>query len=364
MSQIKCPSCGGEFTSPENVTPQFCQLCAAPLAQSAAPAPQVAPMPQVNPMPQVAPMPQTGFQPQAGFQQPGFQPQAGFQQPGFQPVMPQTAPAAPGKLAKLAANKGLNKRLLLVLIILPILSIGALCFHIFEFAPTFAIVGAVGILLSALLAIFKGVIAPTVAKKAIFAGAGAAVIIAGVIFYCSNQLLITCSLAGFRLKGTAVTGYYGNESTMVIPDGVTEIHLLGVRATSIKIPSSVTEISYLSGSITSLDIPDSVTKIGMIHCQSLTNVKIPGSVKVIPSSAFAYCPSLTSVTIEDGVERIEEYAFSDCPLTTVNLPRSVVEVNVRSFRDSSDLSVYIYRSTRLINDYPSLPHASRFYYTR
>ena len=115
----------------------------------------------------------------------------------------------------------------------------------------------------------------------------------------------------------------------------------------------------MNTNITSLDIPDGVTEVTVQFCASLTSVTIPGSVKEI--NAFLGCTSLTSLTIENGVEKITAYAFKDCPLTRVELPQSVTEVYVSSFRNSSELSVYMYRSTRLINEYPSLPVYTNFY---
>ena len=62
-----------------------------------------------------------------------------------------------------------------------------------------------------------------------------------------------------------------------------------------------------------------VTSIGegaFFHCESLTDITIPNSVKSIEDGAFCQCSSLTSITIPNSVTSIEYAAFWDCTLLT------------------------------------------------
>lgn len=48
------------------------------------------------------------------------------------------------------------------------------------------------------------------------------------------------------------------------------------------------------------------------HCENLTSITIPDSVKSIYQHAFEDCKKLTPVEIPDSVKTIGEYAFSSC----------------------------------------------------
>ena len=102
------------------------------------------------------------------------------------------------------------------------------------------------------------------------------------------------------IADTAFAGYFINDFSMIIPDGVTSIGH---------------EAFYCCSGLTSITIPDSVTSIGkdaFSSCRSLTNVTIPDSVLSIGKMAFSSCESLTNVTIPDSVLSIEYGAFDYC----------------------------------------------------
>lgn len=72
------------------------------------------------------------------------------------------------------------------------------------------------------------------------------------------------------------------------------------------------ELKKYVGSDSTVVIPDSVTQIGwraFEDCYELTSIIIPNNVKAIRSSAFTYCAKLANITIPDSVTEIGKEAF-------------------------------------------------------
>lgn len=85
-------------------------------------------------------------------------------------------------------------------------------------------------------------------------------------------------------------------------------------------------------------IPDGITRIdnNAFLCDknndSLTEVVIPGSVKVIGDRAFKGRKNLSKVTISEGVESIGNDAFEGCDsLSEIEIPSSVIELGANAF---------------------------------
>lgn len=73
---------------------------------------------------------------------------------------------------------------------------------------------------------------------------------------------------------------------------------------------------------------------------AVTNVTIPGTVKLIETRAFTGCDKLEILTIADGVQTIEDYAFANCSkLTLVTLPDNLRELGAEAFRDCPHIQV-------------------------
>ena len=139
------------------------------------------------------------------------------------------------------------------------------------------------------------------------------------------------------------------------------------------IPSSITSIgkfAYARSGVESVVIAPGVESIGygaFYHCDNLSDVSIPSSVKTIEGYAFdktpylnsfmsnvgdgpflivgdglllAYNGDLASVTIPDGVKKICTGCFMDnTSIESVNLPDSLVEICDDAFRGCTKLSV-------------------------
>lgn len=65
------------------------------------------------------------------------------------------------------------------------------------------------------------------------------------------------------------------------------------------------------------------------HCESLSKITLPSSIKKIDTSAFSYCKALTSITLPENLEEIESSAFQGCPLTSLTIPDKVTKLGSR-----------------------------------
>ena len=121
--------------------------------------------------------------------------------------------------------------------------------------------------------------------------------------------------------------YHGTESSVIIPDGVTEIgsHAFDgcTNLISVTIPDSVTKIRDYAfrkcKSLTSVTIPDSVTEIechAFESCSRLKSIIIPNRVTKLSSGLFETCGHLESIVVPDSVTEIDDHAFFLCPGVT------------------------------------------------
>ncbi len=137
--------------------------------------------------------------------------------------------------------------------------------------------------------------------------------------------------------------YYGKETHVVIPEGVTAIGDLAFldrkAITAVSIPSSVTEIGEgafgCCDSLQSIELPNSVTKIGIetfSYCHSLRSVVLSKGLVEIPVRAFAWSEKLESIVIPDNVAEIGEGAFmADTALKTTDIPQSIKYIGEAAF---------------------------------
>jgi hypothetical protein len=104
------------------------------------------------------------------------------------------------------------------------------------------------------------------------------------------------------------------------------------------LPDSVTSIGDYAFAYTDYQgsLPSSLSSLGKFafaYCWELSKLVIPGSLKVIPESAFARNPGYEplKVTFNEGLERIEKNAFFAAEVAQVSLPASLQSMHPTAF---------------------------------
>lgn len=77
------------------------------------------------------------------------------------------------------------------------------------------------------------------------------------------------------------------------------------------------------------DIPDTITTIGENAFSGnlpITKITLPDSITTIKDNAFTDCTVLKEIILNDGLEKIGKEAFSKCGLTSIKIPRTVLNI--------------------------------------
>ena len=93
------------------------------------------------------------------------------------------------------------------------------------------------------------------------------------------------------------------------------------------------------GEETNLVLPDGITIIESeaFKDSSVTSVTLPNSIKEIKDSAFANDKTLTSCNFPDGLEYIGECAFANTGIISIHIPDSVTYIGNGAFKDCASL---------------------------
>ena len=185
----------------------------------------------------------------------------------------------------------------------------------------------------------------------------------------------------FKIEGTVLKRYTGNDSTVIIPNGVVEIGNNAFHQCQnikhVKIPDSIESIGNLTffdcRHLISVELGNNIKHIGdyaMSGCISLAKINIPSSVIDIGNSVFSGCYCLKSITVaeentryhsdgnciietesktfvagcansiipKDGsVTSIGNYAFDDCSISSIDIPKCVTSIGDYAFYDCKNL---------------------------
>jgi hypothetical protein len=146
-------------------------------------------------------------------------------------------------------------------------------------------------------------------------------------------------LIGFHLSSSSTTG-------MLKPNN--SVYESGTYRTDYNVTAIDDSCALANTQLKILDLSQvtHLTKVGISafeECTNLTSVKMGGNA-LIGKWAFDGCTALTSVDLK-GVYKIQNYAFSNnTALTTVEIPSSLTEFNVLSFKGASRLASYTVNS--------------------
>lgn len=88
------------------------------------------------------------------------------------------------------------------------------------------------------------------------------------------------------------------------------------------------------------------------ECESLTQIKLPNSLRQIGDHAFCDCRSLPKINIPPLVERIPKYCFAYClKITQIKIPTAVESIGYRAFANCNSLSKVMFENHSY---YPSI----------
>ena len=157
----------------------------------------------------------------------------------------------------------------------------------------------------------------------------------------------------FVIENNILVKYKGNDTDVIIPNGVKEIGSGAFkerRIPSIRFPESLEKIgneAFLNcTNLKNVKLPESLTEIGQhafSGCTSLLEIEIPKRVKRIEYGTFWGCTSLRKITIPVGVEYIGLFAFSSCTdLEEIVIPETVETITSESFEDCRNLKTVNY----------------------
>lgn len=158
----------------------------------------------------------------------------------------------------------------------------------------------------------------------------------------------------FVIRDDVLIAYQGSATSVVVPDGITEIGDSAFSAwynddmtnlTSVTLPASLKRIDDYAfdgcRALTSIALPADLRYIGdgaFYKCEGLTSIAIPGKVKHLNGEAFYCCTGLVSVALSDGLESIGYGAFCGTGLAAIDIPASVEEIEDEAFADCARLA--------------------------
>lgn len=143
-------------------------------------------------------------------------------------------------------------------------------------------------------------------------------------------------LSDFKISGKTVVEYLGDAENVVIPYGIEvvgkESFLYNNTLVNVFLPDTVKIIetsAFEYADVENITLPYGLEKVesNAFSGTKLQHVVIPGNCRVIEDSAFALCEKLKSVIVSHGVTTLSHFAFQGCyELEYIMLPETVLEI--------------------------------------
>ena len=147
-----------------------------------------------------------------------------------------------------------------------------------------------------------------------------------VVNYCGEKkgdVVIPSEINGLPVTKIFDGAFYSEDITSItLPDTIDELseNMCDgcINLTSIKLPANI----------------KSIPEFAFHGCKSLKKVDIPSGVTSIGRAAFSGCTSLKEVKLPESLEVLSDSCFSDCALESIDFPKGITEIPIRSFTNN------------------------------
>lgn len=146
-----------------------------------------------------------------------------------------------------------------------------------------------------------------------------------VVNYCEKggDIVIPAEIKGLPVTKIFDGAFYSEDITSItLPDTIDELseNMCDgcINLTSIKLPANI----------------KSIPEFAFHGCKSLKKVDIPSGVTSIGRAAFSGCTSLKEVKLPESLEVLSDSCFSDCALESIDFPKGITEIPIRSFTNN------------------------------
>ncbi len=163
------------------------------------------------------------------------------------------------------------------------------------------------------------------------------------------QVIYKQVMGNFRISGTILLKYLGEESRVVVPEGITRIAgeaFAGNEAIDrVILPESIEEIGKGAFRdcllLQTISFPERLWKIeagAFENCVKLIRVQLPLKISRIEKRSFRHCVALREVNFPERLREIEESAFYNCPsIKKLQFPEALIKIGALAFYQCSGL---------------------------
>lgn len=155
--------------------------------------------------------------------------------------------------------------------------------------------------------------------------------------------------AYFGMEGSAFSEC-GSLEKIAVPGSIGKVHDSTFRScfklADVELGEGITELGESvfeeCSALKEIDLPQTLTTMGhgVFNKSGLVSPVVPGSVKVIPNSAYLWCRDMKSFEIEEGVVEVGKQSFAACyGFTEVNVPNSVEWIRTDAFHANDNVKV-------------------------